>query len=184
MRILKPYKGANVLGITQGFHQFHKALDWLPTGKIPYGTPLVAPEKVKIGKVYGNELTYDDAQLINGYGLWMQGLDTGYTHLYWHTLPIILANRGDIIEKGKIVAFVGNSGNVFSGNVYVPISERLNEPHKGTHLHQSVFEGDVSFDPLSIIDFDTEPTYTYFDFIKAVSVVIARILLLLQKPLP
>jgi murein DD-endopeptidase MepM/ murein hydrolase activator NlpD len=176
--ILKPFKGASLQAVTQGYHKFHKAIDWLPLrGKLAYGTPLVTPEKVKIEKIYGNSLTTDDKELTNGYGVWMQGLDTGFKHLYWHTLPIILANTGDVVEKGKIIAFVGNSGNVISGGTYVPISERLNEPHAGTHLHQSIFttKDGLSFDPLTVIDFNTEPNYTTMDFIKAYLEVIARI---------
>ena len=105
----------------------------------------------------------------------MQGLETGFLHLYWHTLPIILANRDDVIERGKIIAFCGNSGNVTSGGNYVPISERITEPHLGTHLHQSVFKDGIPFDPLTIMDLETEPTYTTADFIKAYMEVIARI---------
>ena len=176
MKITKPFKKADVLMITQGFHMEHRALDWFPRrGKLAYGTPLVAPERVLIEKIYGNNLTNNDAELINGYGVWMQGLETGYKHLYWHTLPILPVSSGDTVERGKIVAYCGNSGNVESGGSYVPISERLNKPHLGTHLHQSVFENGVSFDPLTIMDMSTEPTYTLFDFIKAFTEVLARI---------
>src|SRR5574343_1987751 len=173
--ITKPFKGASLKNVTQGFHEKHRAIDWFPSTKFYYGTPLVTPEKVKIKTIFGNNLTNDNKELYNGYYVWMIGLETGFEHLYHHLQPIILANVGDVIERGKIIGFMGNSGNVFSGDVYVPLEDRLLPSHAGTHLHQSVFKNGVSFDPITIMDLETEPTYTYSDFITAYMGVLARI---------
>lgn len=180
--ILKPFKGASTDRITQPFHKFHRAIDWLPQNlKMPiayraYGTPLVAPERVKIGKVYGNKCTPDDTDpLKNGFGLWMKGLETGFEHLYWHTLPILPVNTGDIVERGTIVAYCGNSGNVISDGVYVPLEKRHVPNFDGTHLHQSVNKDGESFDPLTIMDLYTEPTYTALDQLVAISKVLMKI---------
>lgn len=182
--ILKPFKGASHQNITQTFHQFHRALDWYPIGQLAlaYGFPLVAPEKCKIKKVYTSTkiTTLNEEQpntvgsIQNGYGLWMSGLETGYEHLYWHTLPILPVNEGDIVEKGQIVAYCGNSGNVISGNKYVPLEERTTS-FKGTHLHQAVFKDGISLDPLTVIDMNTEPAYTLTDLIKSYLIVLGKI---------
>jgi len=171
--ILKPYKNFNTDCITQGFHQFHKAIDSLPKGKFAYGCPLVAPERCKIGKIYGNTRTENNDALKNGYGLFMKG-DSGLEHLYFHTFPVFPVNTGDIVEKGTIVGFVGNSGNVISGGVYVPLEDRLLPNHAGTHLHHVITKDGLPFDPLSIMDLNTEPSYTTLDLIIALTKTIAK----------
>ena len=190
--ILKPFKQFSANNITQGFHQYHKAIDILPIrkGGLAYGTPLVAPERCKIGKVYTPQFfkdnPHDDAPVKNGYGLFMKGLETGYLHLYWHTQPVFPVSTGDMVERGAIVAYCGNSGNVFSGGLYVPISERNLPNFKGTHLHQVLIDdretpqrGTV-LNPLDYMDIVTEPTYTIFDELKAISTTLLKISKLLS----
>lgn len=172
--ILKPYKNFNTDCVTQVFHQFHKAIDSLPKGKFAYGCPLVAPERCRIGKIYGNTKTENNDALKNGYGLFMKGIDSGFEHLYWHTLPVMPVSTGDIVEKGTIVAFVGNSGNVISGGVYVPLEDRLLDNKAGTHLHQVITKDGFPFDPLSIIDLNTEPSYSTLDLIIALTKTITK----------
>ncbi len=186
MKILKPYKGFSVLTITQGYHQFHRAIDSLPfrKGLTGYGTPLVAPEKVTIGKVYTPQFfkdnPHDDAPVKNGYGLWMKG-ESGYEHLYWHCQPVFPVKTGDIVERGTIVGYCGNSGNVYSGGTYVPIEDRNLPNFLGTHLHQQVvLHGDL-LNPMDFIDLDTEPTYTILDELKAATIVLAKIAKLLDN---
>lgn len=182
IKILKPYKNFSSINVTQGFHQFHKAIDSLPIRKsgLAYGTPLVAPEKCKIGKIYGNIRTDTNAELTNGYGLFMKGLETGYEHLYWHTQPVMPVNLGDVVERGTIVAYCGNSGNVISGGIYVPIEERLTPNFKGTHLHQVITKDGFPFNPLIAMDTVTEPNYTIFDEIKAITITLGKIVGLLK----
>lgn len=182
--ILKPFKGASYQNITQTFHQFHKAIDWFPAGKLAtaYGFPLVAPEKCKVKKVYTSTKITDlheeqpntVGSIQNGYGLWMVGLETGYEHLYWHTLPILPVNEGDIVEKGQIVAYCGNSGNVISGTEYVPIEERTTS-FKGVHLHQAVLKDGVAINPLTVIDMETEPTYSFSEWLNSFVIVLGKI---------
>jgi murein DD-endopeptidase MepM/ murein hydrolase activator NlpD len=169
MKILKPFKGAHLSNVTQAFHELHKAIDWLPFRKLgAYGTPLVSPERCIVGKIYGNNYTPDDsAPMKNGFGLFLKGLDTGLEHLYWHTLPIMPVKTGDTVERGQIVAYCGNSGNVFSGGVYVPLEERNADNKAGTHLHQAVFEKGVVVDPLLFIELNVEPSYSLFEELSA-----------------
>ncbi len=185
--ILKPYRGFTLANITQGYNDLHHAIDSLPVrkGLLAYGTPLVAPEKCTIGKIYdtlqdGSDVT-DDRPITNGYGLWMKG-ESGYFHLYWHTQPTFPVNTGDVVEQGAIVAYVGNSGNVSVGGQYVPISERDCEPFLGTHLHQAVVEErdgqpnkGMPVDPLALIDLVTEPSYTMLDELKAIGITLLKI---------
>lgn len=187
IKILKPYKRFGLGNITQGYTDLHHAIDSVPIrkGLIPYGTPLVAPEKVTIHTIY-NTLQYgdmvkDDRPITNGYGLWMQG-ESGYFHLYWHTQPAFPVKVGDVVLAGTIVAYVGNSGNVTIGGTYVPIDERDESPFLGTHLHQAVVnELDGSPDkgnplnPLDFIDLATEPSYTVWDEVKAISATLRSI---------
>ncbi len=180
---LKPYKGCSLSDITQGFSDTHHALDFLPKRKMglgAYGTPLVCPENVTVTKIY-DEI---DSTLFNGFGIWMQG-ESGYLHEYWHTQPVFPVKEGDVLLKGTIVAYVGNSGNVMSGGVYVPLDQRDIPPELGTHLHLELVDyvGENKghlISPLPFIDFDTEPTYTMMDELKASAIVLGKIAGLLK----
>lgn len=179
MKILKPYKNFNILNVTQGFNSTHHAIDSLPfrkQGLGGYGTPLVAPEKVTIGKVYTINTPREDddnALMKNGFGLWMKG-ESGYEHLYWHTQPILPVKTGDVVEKGTIVAYVGNSGNVRDSLGDVPVEERNIPNFRGTHLHQQVVLKGQLLNPLDFIDMGIEPTYTLFDEIKAIAITLSK----------
>lgn len=183
IKITKPFKGATLGDITQFFNSTHRALDWAKARRLgnkilsPYGTPLVAPERSKVVTIYGNNLAIDDSNLPNtvgslknGYGVWMKGLETGYMHLYWHTQPILPISVGEIVERGQIVAFEGNAGNVMVNGTYVPLDQRLDFPYPGTHLHQASHDqAGQPIDPLTFIDMETEPTYTTADLLVAIS---------------
>lgn len=180
--ILKPFKGCTKATISQGYHQFHRALDFFPPGrKFAAYAPLVAPERVKIGKIYDGI----SSDIKTGFGLWMEGLDTGFKHLYWHTMAMIPFTQGEIVEKGTIVAWVWNSGNVISGGQVVSVEEREAEYQRiaeeyvktgtmkdiilpGMHLHQVLVDKEGNcIDPTPVIDWETEPTYTYSDYLSA-----------------
>lgn len=193
MKILKPYKGFSLANVTQGYTDLHHAIDSLPVrkGLLAYGTPLVAPEDCVIGKLYGNEYDpnnpHDDRPITNGYGLWMKGA-SGYEHLYWHCQPVFPVNTGDSVKQGTIVGYVGDSGNVTVGGVYVPISERDHAPFLGTHLHQGAVEErngqpnkGMPVNPLDLMDLETEPSYTIWDELKAASVTLMKISGLLKQ---
>ena|SRR3990167_1418407 len=175
--ITKPYKRFSVLNITQGFHSGHQAIDCVSS----YGTPLVAPENVLIEQIITPTNLNEEGGLKNGYGLWMVGQETGNRYLYWHTLPILPVWGGDIIGRGKIVAYMGNSGNVFAGGVYVPLEERNREPHQGTHLHEMVKTNGLFIDPLTIMDVSTEPTYTVGEVLASAMKTLVKLAKLLTR---
>lgn len=176
-RLSVPFKGFTLNDITQIYHAGHRALDIDGnTTHWGYGTPLCAPERVEIIMVLADGYTPNSKKkLERGYGLWMKGLETGLVHQYWHTLPYLPVNKGDIVERGKIVAFMGNAGRVYSSGVYVPLEERVKQPFKGTHLHWPVFpkgytpyqSDELAIDPLPLIDLSLQPTYTQMDLLAA-----------------
>jgi len=169
--------------VTQKYHADHLAWDIITTDKpkFRYGTPLAAPERVKVIRIVGDTYTPSSTQnLKRGYGIFMQGLETGLFHQYWHTLPILPVSVGDIVERGKIVAFMGNAGTVRVGGEYVPVTQRLEDEKPGTHLHWEVMasysagrKGD-HIDPEALIDLKKKPTYTSFDVLKATAVVLGK----------
>lgn len=179
---LKPYKNFSVANVTQGYHQFHRAIDSLPFRKEGfggYGTPLVAPDKVTIGKVYTPQFfkdnPHDDAPVKNGYGMWMKD-SQGYEILYWHCQPVFPVQTGDVVEKGTIIAYCGNSGNVYSNGEYVPIEDRNKPNFAGTHLHHQVVKNGELLNPMDFIDLVVEPNYSVFDELKSYTVVLGKIL--------
>lgn len=187
-----PYKGATKDYITQTYHNGHKALDMVYYSslyKYSYGVPLCAPEDVEIikiaGDVYTPETTEDDKR---GFGVWMKGLETGYTHWFLHTQVLLPVNVGDTVRRGQIVAFMGNSGNVYSNGVYVPLEKRRTAPYPGSHLHWELYDkkyklGGIKrlINPLESIDWTREPVYTNADYLKALAVVVGKAAGLLKK---
>jgi murein DD-endopeptidase MepM/ murein hydrolase activator NlpD len=177
LKLSTPFKGFTHNDITQIYHAEHRALD-IDGNAVNwgYGTALCAPEDVRILMVLADGYTPNSTKkLERGYGLWMEGLETGLVHQYWHTLPYLPVKKGDIVERGKIVAFMGNAGMVRQGGVYVPLEERTKKPYKGTHLHWPVFpqgytpyqSKDLAIDPLPLIDFARQPTYSTFELYGA-----------------
>jgi murein DD-endopeptidase MepM/ murein hydrolase activator NlpD len=47
----------------------------------------------------------------------------------------IYTRVGDRVSAGDLVASMGNTGDVYSGGLSVPVSQRLTPPYPGTHLH-------------------------------------------------
>jgi len=185
--ITKPFKKAKFSNISQPFHEGHKAIDWVSS----YGTPICSPEKVKIEWIIGDGYTPESYEpMKRGYGVWMTGLETGFVYVYWHFLPYLPVWGGDIIERGKIIGYMGNSGLVRTGGVDVPVGEvRTLAPHLGTHLHQVVFKqghnvgvwkGD-ELDPLPLTNMDIEPTYTIGDGLIAIGKTTSKMIKLFIK---
>ncbi len=187
MRFTIPYADANPARITQGFHSEHIGLDMIsrvtPWGQ---GVPLVAPERVKIVALSGDNYTpKNDWPLTKGFGVIMQGLESYNFHLYWHTGPVFPVKVGDIVERGKIVAYMSNSGRVYSGGKYVPIADRYT--NKGTHLHWECFakfeDGRKTghMDPSQFIDWTLKPTYTLAEQVGAIAKTVLRLSHLMSK---
>lgn len=169
MKYTIPYADATPSKVTQGFHSEHKALDMISTiTSLGQGVPLVAPEDVKIIAFSGNQFTPDTQEpLKKGFGVIMQGLESFSFHLYWHTGAYFPVKEGDFVARGKILAYMGNSGYVLVGGVYVPITDRYT--NKGTHLHWENFgtykngkKGEF-LDPAARLDWNLKPTYTLGD---------------------
>lgn len=184
MKLSAPYKGAMQYTITQGFKLgVHPALDMvLFDTRGGMGTPLCAPEDCTVIKIKGDGYTPGDTDpFAHGYGIWLKGLETGYTHLYWHTKPIFPVSPGQTVKRGEIVAFMGNSGYVFSGGVRVPVEDALST-YKGTHLHWEVFEPKwrigkpkLFVDFSKEIDWNSQPSYGLLALTRATAVVLAKI---------
>lgn len=175
--LTKFFKGMSKDNITQIFHPGHPALDI--TGNktnFGYGTPLCAPENVLVLGINGDKpLTVDSHDLEYGYGIRLKGLETGHEYLYWHCLPYFPVWGGDTINRGQIVAFMGDAGDVSQGGSYVPLDQRLSAPYRGTHLHIQMYKDGTLIDPLPFINFSWEPQYTLMDQISATLKVLSKI---------
>lgn len=163
MKLLKPFRGATFHSISTHYNPTHKATDWW----YKYGTPLVAPENGKVIRILGNEYTPGNTHpLAKGYVIEIEG-ESGLQHEYWHIMPYLPVKVGDIVTRGQIVAYMGNSGNVLSNGKYVPVADRTKAPYYGTHLHQNVIRGEEYLDPYILIDMTEEPAYTIVDQLSA-----------------
>lgn len=189
----KLFKGMRVEDITQGFSSVHPAIDiarnlpFIDNRFWGYGQPLSAPENVRIESIVGNGFTPgDNTGLERGWGVWMTGLETGLVHVYWHSQPILPVNGGDVIPRGNIVCYMGNSGKVTSGGTPVPVEERNEKPHKGTHLHWEIypnghkigfFGGAGRLDPRRLINWNWEPNNSLKHQLESY----AKVLIKMQK---
>jgi hypothetical protein len=162
--LTKFFKGMRPEHVTQGFHSEHPALDIVGS----YGTPLCAPENCLVLGVRGDTFTPDDNEPLKyGYGIRLKGQETGREYLFWHCLPYFPVWGGQNVKRGQIVAYMGNSGHVVVGGTDVPVENRLDPHHPGTHLHIEVYEDGSRIDPSPLINWSWEPQWTYFDFVSA-----------------
>ena len=178
MILTKPYKSANRGDVSQVFMNksnayasgYHDGTDWCSS----YGTFLVAPEDVLIERLYyGEFLDQSTEGLRRGHGLVMKSLETpNVYHLYWHCLPIFPVKVGDVVNRGKVVGQMGNTGYVMRGGVVVPLELRNIPPYQGTHLHQGGYEmvnGEkVFFDTLAVTDFSLPVNYDVITTMKSI----------------
>lgn len=184
--LTKFFKGMTPDNISQTFHSEHEGWDLVPKTKTPalrYGTPLCAPETCLVMGIRGDTFTPGNhSNLEYGYGIRLKGLETGREYLYWHCLPIFPVWGGDTVQRGQIVAFMGNAGYVLVGGNLVPLEQRTNPPFAGTHLHVEIYEGGVNVDPMPLINWNWEPTYSVTDLMKAFIVVLQKQISLLSRP--
>ncbi len=185
-----PFKKFTKNNISQTYHAKHKAVDLATYTHNGFGEPLCAPENCRIDRIVESlEIDGKLDKFEKGYGIWMTGLETGMIHLYWHTWGSIPVNGGDIVQRGQIVAFMGNSGNVYGGGRYIPVEERLVKPFLGTHLHYTLYAkghkvgqyvGD-ELNPLDYFNWNWQPTYTQVDYLKTVAKTLSKMVKLLNK---
>lgn len=171
--ICKPFKNCTVTSVTQKFNvpntyppYFHTGVDFVSS----FGTGLVAPVTCRITNIIDDipwqSPEAEAEEIRKGYGLVMQSVEQPDTYyLYWHCLPNFPVSIGQIVEQGRLVAQMGNTGYVLTGGQYVPIGNRFIPPYKGTHLHYEGFK-EVNgkreyFDVLSLIDWEIEVKYDY-----------------------
>ena len=182
MKISKPYKGAKLSDISQGFHQEHQANDWVA----PFGTFLVAPFNAKvIAIVKGEGLTTDPNPFKAGYGIRLQSVeDPTLALVYWHCQPVFPVELRETVIQGSPVAMMGNSGYVISGGKYVEPEARTKSPYPGTHVHITIGRNNIdgTYTPLdysSLIDW-TVPV-TGVGILQAIAITFKKILTLLKK---
>ena len=178
MTLTKFFKNFKPDNISQTYHAGHLALDIVSEGKgliNGYGKPLCAPEQCLVLGISGDTYSPDNHTAITkGYGVRLRGMETGHEYLFWHCMPLFPVWGGQTVQRGQIVAYMANSGNVYMGTKYVPIEQRLVPPYRGTHLHFEMFKGGNRISPLSHINWSWEPNYTLFDQMKAFVVVLEK----------
>jgi len=171
--ICKPFIDAKPWSISQSFGVNPQS--YQPNGHVGVdfayanGTPLVAPQDVKVVKIV-EDLKWQDPkseelEMRRGYGLVMQDLrDTTIYYVYWHCTNTFPVNVGDIVKQGELVALMSNTGYVMSAGVYVPIGERFLPPYMGTHLHFEMYNlvnGVKNYiDPLLHMNWSIVPKYS------------------------
>jgi len=128
-RLTKAFKKASVLNITQGFSAKHPAIDIVSI----YGTPLVAPENIKVIGLWGNEaLSLSTEGLQRGYGIKMQGVESGLIHVYWHCQPIFPVRLDDLVLRGRLWPIWANQGKC-TNRVSSYLSQRTPQPQIKAH---------------------------------------------------
>lgn len=107
----------------------HTAYDW----SVPYGTPI--PNCVANAYCY-SVMHKDDPDLGKYRAVFtiVKDLQNIYEVSYGHCSEII-AEVGKTYQVGEVLGRVGNTGDVYSGNHYVTLSEKQAGSHAGAHLH-------------------------------------------------
>lgn len=188
--ITKFFKGMTPEHISQKFHSKHQALDIIGNDVLfGYGTPLCAPENcLVLGITLEILIPGTTKGLENGYGIRLKGLETGHEYLFWHCLPFFPVWGGETVPRGQIVAFMGNSGNVYAGGKYVPLEDRDQLPfdpkdpeEDGLHVHVETFLKGKKVDPTTLINWSWEPSYTKIDLMKATVKVLEKVVRLYNR---
>ncbi len=177
MNKLKPFKGATIGHISQGFHDAHKANDI--TSKM--GTWLVPPEDCKVSVIV-TDTNFNESltPLSRGYGIGFWSLDGRRKYSDWHCLGIFPVKVGDIVRRGKPLAQMGNSGFVKSGGIIVPLKTRYKKPYKGVHTHRTFKIDGVLVDMSKYINWSLSVEYSILDQIKAMIIVGLKMMKLLK----
>lgn len=91
------------------------------------GTPIVAPKDAKVALVSNHFYSGNIVILDHGGGLF-----TSYSHMQKHNVK-----EGDIVNKGKVIGFVGSTGRV-----------------TGPHLHWSIYLNENRINPEKFIELE------------------------------
>lgn len=180
MKYSAPFKACTKNSVSQGWSKDHQALDVVKFDEVKgRNTPLCAPESGRIIAIRGDKFSRDTDALAEGYAVFMRGSESGNVHMFLHTLPTFPVNVGDKVSRGQIVAFMGNSGRVYEGGVYVPIDKRL-DTNDGTHLHWEVMKNYVRgrkiglFNFTSDVDWELQPVYGTMELTVATLKAVAK----------
>lgn len=120
---LWPAPACTVITSYWGDGRNHKGLDLACNGSA-YGKDIVAAESGRVIRAYWT----DDWASGWGYHIMIDHGD-GYATLYAHCSKL-LVDVGDYVERGQLIAYVGNTGNSF-----------------GAHLHFECWYNGVQYDP-------------------------------------
>lgn len=162
--VCRPYKEAKEWHLTQGFHSDHLANDF----HYKYGCFLVSPEITRVKYIITDKNFNDSLEPIKrGYGIVLESLDGKRQYHHWHCLGVFPVNERDIVQRGQIVAQMGNSGFVISNGKFVLIKDRLKYPYPGTHTHYVMKIDKVTVNPRAWIDWNIPVNYTLLDKVKA-----------------
>ena len=187
----KPYEKASISHVSSPFQALEQYRDMAHEGTDfwfdgCYGTPLLAPEDCVVEKIVTPNKLYssDDPEYLkklnNGYGILLRA--KGYRHLYWHCMGIFPVFEGENAPRGKIVAFLGNSGQVYRDGKFVPLSIRHEKPYMGAHLHYELWDmSGKKLDVAKYIDWLTPVKMKPLDVLTSVKVILLKMLALLKK---
>ncbi len=177
----KPYKIFTHQKITQGYIEGHQAIDCVA----PFGTPMVATEDSVVERIVTPNRLLDERDMEHirrGYGIVLKGKSGLYT-LFWHCMSIFPVSEGESVSQGKIVAYMGNSGFVYSMGRYVPIKIRNIPPYNGTHLHWEAYRDfpvKQYINPVEQIDWNIKVRHNFFtstnDYLISAKVVLMKML--------
>jgi murein DD-endopeptidase MepM/ murein hydrolase activator NlpD len=166
-----PYIGAKLGDVSQGFWAqqiqggYHQGVDFSPANG--YGKFLLAPELCRVERIITDDTLDNDfyPKLERGYGIILTSLiNTNIKYLYWHCQQCFPVKAGDIVEGGKPVGCLGNSGLCYANGKYVALRDRASG--KGAHLHYE--RRDARQDP------DLTNPVDFIDFAKPVKLDILR----------
>ena len=105
-----------------------------------HGTPIYSSQNGTVCRVYDME----HGSVTAGFGVYVLGEsdENGIcdVFIYWHTMSNIPVTLGQKVQMGDVIAYMGDSGQVYTNMVAVPDSEKGIPPYPGTHLHWGKFQ--------------------------------------------
>lgn len=107
----------------------HTAYDW----GMPYGAPI--PNCVKDAYCYSRMHEGDPTLMDYRAVFFIVETETGVYEVSYGHLSGFVAEVGKIYQPGDVIGYVGNTGDVFSGQHEVTEAEKDAGSHSGAHLH-------------------------------------------------